>query len=243
VADNELPVVEMFGPTIQGEGPDAGKPCHFIRLGGCDFRCAWCDSMHAVDPAQVREAPRLNPRQIAKYVRDELHARAPAVSRIVVSGGNPALHDLTELLRLLGALGYSVACETQGSVFKPWMMRLDLLVVSPKPPSAGAHENHPRSHDAFMQHIERARLKAVLKVVCFDDRDLEWAAAYRERYPWWPLYLSVGTPLGLPSEETRRVVADRYAWLAEAALATRGLGDFTVLPQLHVVAWGTKRGV
>jgi hypothetical protein len=47
------PVVEVFGPTIQGEGAMAGLPTYFVRLGGCDWRCAWCDSMHAVDPAQV----------------------------------------------------------------------------------------------------------------------------------------------------------------------------------------------
>lgn len=234
----EFPVVEMFGPTIQGEGPDAGKPCHFIRFGGCDSRCSWCDSPHAVDPAQVREAPRLSARQIARFVKEELD---PCVTRVVLSGGNPALHDLSGLVRLLHALGYSVACETQGTRWADWMMGLDLLVVSPKPPSAGP--SAPRSHNAFMQHIERSRLRAALKIVVFDDADLRWAARFRESYPWWPLYLSVGTPQGLESEETRRVVADRYAWLAEAALRTRGLGDFTVLPQLHVVAWGTKRGV
>ena len=49
-----FPVVEIFGPTVQGEGPDAGVPAYFVRFGGCDFRCSWCDSMHAVDPAEVR---------------------------------------------------------------------------------------------------------------------------------------------------------------------------------------------
>jgi 7-carboxy-7-deazaguanine synthase len=173
-------------------------------------------------------------------VKEELYPRAPTVSRIVLSGGNPALHDLGPLLRLLTGLGYNVTAETQGTVFKPWMAGLELLVISPKPPSAGQPE---KGHFAFMEHVERGRLKAALKIVCFDDDDVRWAARYREKYPWWPLYLSVGTPLGLPSEDTRMVVADRYAWLAEAALSTPGLGDFTVLPQLHVVAWGTKRGV
>src|SRR3954452_17035755 len=137
----------MFGPTIQGEGPHAGKPCHFIRFGGCDFRCSWCDSDHAVDPAQVRDAPRLSAAQIARFVKEELYPRAPTVSRIVLSGGNPALHDLGPLLRLLTGLGYNVPAETQGTVFKPWMAGLELLVISPKPPSAGQPE---KGHFAFM---------------------------------------------------------------------------------------------
>ena len=45
-----IPVVEIFGPTIQGEGAEAGVPTHFVRVGGCDYRCIWCDTMYAVDP-------------------------------------------------------------------------------------------------------------------------------------------------------------------------------------------------
>jgi len=50
-----IPVLEIFGPVIQGEGPLAGQVSHFVRLGLCDYRCSWCDSMFAVDPAQVKE--------------------------------------------------------------------------------------------------------------------------------------------------------------------------------------------
>lgn len=53
-AAKTLPVIEIFGPTVQGEGAEAGVPTHFLRLGGCDYRCAWCDTMYAVDPATVR---------------------------------------------------------------------------------------------------------------------------------------------------------------------------------------------
>ena len=52
-----FPVIEIFGPTIQGEGAEAGLPTHFVRFGGCDYRCSWCDTMYAVDPAVVRATP------------------------------------------------------------------------------------------------------------------------------------------------------------------------------------------
>src|SRR3954469_20531329 len=88
-----FPIIEVFGPTIQGEGPDAGRACWFVRLGGCDYRCSWCDSLHAVDPAQVRKAPRLTADQIIDTLE-----REAAFDRdrpyVVLSGGNPALHEL-----------------------------------------------------------------------------------------------------------------------------------------------------
>src|SRR4051794_20292397 len=78
-----LPVVEIFGPTVQGEGPDAGVPAYFVRFGGCDWRCTWCDSMHAVEPAQVRQnAERLTVAEITDRVRV-----LPEGPRLVVLSG------------------------------------------------------------------------------------------------------------------------------------------------------------
>src|SRR5215211_1387636 len=94
VAAKIFPVIEIFGPTIQGEGAEAGLPCAFVRLGGCDFRCSWCDTMYAVDPAEVRaNATRLNSDQIVS----ELRGLGGEYEWVILSGGNPALHDLTEL--------------------------------------------------------------------------------------------------------------------------------------------------
>ena len=43
-------ISEIFGPTIQGEGPLMGRPTVFVRTGGCDYRCRWCDTLYAVLP-------------------------------------------------------------------------------------------------------------------------------------------------------------------------------------------------
>ena len=61
-------IAEIFGPTLQGEGPFVGRPSYFIRFGGCDNRCTWCDSMHAVDPVLVKQLPFMTTSEIITKV-------------------------------------------------------------------------------------------------------------------------------------------------------------------------------
>src|SRR3954452_13878114 len=85
-----LHVVEIFGPTIQGEGAEAGITTHFVRVGGCDFCCSWCDTMSAVDRQIVRAtADKLSSQEIVARV-EALDGRPEWVT---FSGGNPALHE------------------------------------------------------------------------------------------------------------------------------------------------------
>lgn len=235
-----LPVVEIFGPTIQGEGPDAGAPAYFVRFGGCDYRCTWCDSMHAVDPAEVRaNAERLTAEQIVRRV-----AELPAGPDLVVlSGGNPALLDLEALVLALRRGGKRVAVETQGSRWRAWLADVDRLVISPKPPSSGmAGSGEMDAFQAFMSNVTAASAP-VLKVVIFDQVDLEWAAARHHDHPRLPLYLSAGTDVGLGEDETLCRLRERYRWLCETVAVRSDLSDAHVQPQLHVIAWGTAKGV
>lgn len=229
-----MKVVEIFGPTIQGEGPHAGRPTHFLRFGGCDYDCSWCDSPHAVKPELVREAPSLSDTEILR----ELDALAPA-PMVVISGGNPALQKLDALMPALRAR-YTVAVETQGSVYRAWLADADSLVVSPKPPSSG--EATRRNWAAFVRFMDRAPWHDLtLKIVIFDAEDLAWARNVHETFPDVPLHLSVGTEPG--TEDPLTDVAGRYRWLAEAVTAEPALHDTVVLPQLHVIAWGHAVGV
>ena len=237
-----LPVVEIFGPTVQGEGPEAGVPAHFIRFGACDWRCTWCDSMHAVDPHEVRaNAERLTPQQIVGRVR----ALEAGPGLVVLSGGNPALLELGGLVVELRSLGMRVAVETQGSRWKPWLGEVDRLVVSPKPPSSGmATARNQDALRAFMANAEAAQTSAaVLKIVVFDAADLDWAAERHLEYPDVALYLSAGTDVGLDDGRTVAQLRDRYRWLCETVARRSDLSDARVLPQLHVIAWGTAKGV
>jgi 7-carboxy-7-deazaguanine synthase len=246
-----VPVIEVFGPTVQGEGPDAGRPCYFVRLGGCDYRCSWCDSMYAVDPAEVRaHSERLTATEITGRLAD-LDGEAPIV---VISGGNPALFDLTALVAELQSIGYRVSVETQGSRWKDWLNTVNRLVVSPKPPSSGmATPAHELETATFMLRAH----SPVMKIVVFDAEDFEWAMRMHERYPAAPLYLSAGTPQptwpdGVQPSPAQvndaeggmlRMVLDNYRMLCERVARDPRAREATVLPQLHVLAWGAARGV
>lgn len=235
-----FPVVEIFGPTVQGEGPDAGVPAYFVRFGGCDWRCSWCDSMHAVDPAQVRaKAERLSVGDITARVR----ALPAGPELVVISGGNPALHDLTVLVAELKAGGMQVAVETQGSRWRDWLAEADRLVISPKPPSSGmATAEHARAFAAFMARASGLR-SAALKIVVFGQADLDWAAERHREHPELALYLSAGSDVGLDDANTVARLRERFRWLCETVAHRSDLSAARVLPQLHVIAWGTAQGV
>lgn len=233
-----FPVIEVFGPTIQGEGAMAGLPTYFVRFGGCDYRCSWCDSMHAVDPEQVRELA-------VKLTADQIVDRTlqPPVSAgwVTLSGGNPALLNLDEVVAQFRLVGVKVAVETQGTRWRPWLGRVTSLTVSPKPPSSGM----TKAADDLVGFMEKAspargaRTRDALKVVVFDEEDYEWAIACLERWQSWPAFLSCGTELGEQLDAT----AARWRWLCERAARDPRAAGLRVLPQLHVFAWGHARAV
>src|SRR3954469_6718111 len=167
------PVIEIFGPAIGGEGAEAGLPTHFVRLGGCDYRCAWCDTLYAVDPATVRAA---SERLLAAEIVERVQELDGHPEWVTLSGGNPALHRLDALVDRLQDAGFKVAVETQGSVWRPWLAGVGRLTISPKPPSSGmATEIHARQLARFMSAAAGAFDRSVLKVVCFDEVDVTWA--------------------------------------------------------------------
>ncbi|MCB4455044.1 7-carboxy-7-deazaguanine synthase QueE [Leisingera sp. McT4-56] len=233
-----LRIAEIFGPTIQGEGALIGEPTVFVRAGGCDYRCSWCDSMHAVDSAYRHDWAVMAPEEVMAKVRRLSGGKPLTVS---ISGGNPAIQDFAPVIAYGKVEGYRFACETQGSVSKPWFADLDTLVLSPKPPSSGETVDWK----AFDQCLEAARGcgQAVMKIVIFDDKDYAWAKAAAERHPELPLYLQPGNPEVDPEQPVDlNQATERLLWLIEKVT---GDGWFTprVLPQLHVLVWGNKRGV
>lgn len=238
----EIRVSEIFGPTIQGEGVLIGLPTVFVRSGGCDYRCSWCDSLHAVDSRFRDEWRAMSTEDVFEEV-SQLSGGKPVM--VSLSGGNPAIQPFGELIDRGHAEGYRFALETQGSIAKAWFADLDVLVLSPKPPSS-AMETDWAAFDACLR-MSKGRPQTVLKIVVFDETDYAYAKAASARYPQLPVYLQPGnhTPPS-PDEEESYVdldgLTERMLWLVDRVTQDRWF-EARVLPQLHVMLWGNKRGV
>ncbi|MGE4611718.1 MAG: 7-carboxy-7-deazaguanine synthase QueE [Paracoccaceae bacterium] len=240
--DPEIRVSEIFGPTIQGEGALIGLPTVFVRTGGCDYRCSWCDTLHAVDTAFRDQWLAMTTEAVWDKIR-ELSSEKPVM--VSLSGGNPAIQPFRELIQRGHDSGYRFALETQGSVPKSWFTKLDVLVLSPKPPSSGMVTDW----SAFDECLSAAgpRPETVLKIVIFDDADYTYAKQTAARYPHLPVYLQPGNQTPPPAGEDdyavdQEGVTEMMLWLVDRVMQDQWF-EARVLPQLHVMLWGNKRGV
>ncbi len=159
-----LPVMEAFY-TIQGEGFHQGRAAYFIRLGGCDVGCFWCDVKDSWDASAH---PQLS---IDAIIRE---AKKHPGRLAVITGGEPLLHNLDELTSQLHAAGFETNIETSGSsaLSGDW----DWICLSPKKFKAPVPEILPRANE--------------LKVVIYNKHDFKWAETYAARVdPKCKLYL------------------------------------------------------
>lgn len=235
-------VSEIFGPTIQGEGVLIGQPTVFVRTGGCDYRCAWCDSLHAVESRFREDWQPMRVEEVWQQV-DALSKGRPLM--VSLSGGNPAIQPLGPLIDHGHARGYRFALETQGSVAKPWFKDLDVLVLSPKPPSSGMAFDPQSLQSCLVMAGTGPRI--VLKFVVFDDVDFAFARSVSALCPGLPVYLQPGNHTPPPPEADDAVIdmdgiMERMHWLVDRVVA-EGWFEAVVLPQLHVLLWGNRRGV
>ena len=153
-APTTYPVMEAFA-TVQGEGAHTGTPSWFIRLGGCDVGCVWCDVKESWDADA-------HPRQRV----EELVAAAVESGRktVVVTGGEPAMHDLAPLTEALRAAGLQAHIETSGA--HPLTGTWDWVTLSPKKFKACREDVYPLADE--------------LKAVVYHRSDMDWAAEHAE---------------------------------------------------------------
>ena len=144
-----LPLVEDFY-TIQGEGFHAGKPAYFIRLGGCDVGCRWCDAKYTWNP-------RIFPPTDVDVVVDR--AKQCAAQAIVITGGEPLLYPLGVLTSSLRDAGLEIFLETSGT--HPFTGEFDWVCLSPKRQMPPLAEAYGRAHE--------------LKVIIQSEDDFAWA--------------------------------------------------------------------
>lgn len=240
--ETQIRISEIFGPTIQGEGVLMGLPTVFVRTGGCDYRCSWCDTLHAV-ASEYRD--QWVPMSVDAIWREVTRLSGSRPLTISLSGGNPAIQPLGELIEHGHRQGYRFALETQGSIAKDWFADLDVLVLSPKPPSSGM-ETDWDAFDACLRLAGKGP-QITLKIVVFDDDDYAYARDVAARYTTFPVYLQPGNHTPPPPDcDSVKVdidgIMDRMLWLIDKVAADRWF-EARVLPQLHVLLWGNRRGV
>ncbi|WP_295655703.1 7-carboxy-7-deazaguanine synthase QueE [uncultured Mucilaginibacter sp.] len=147
-----LPLMEEFY-TIQGEGFNTGKAAYFIRLGGCDVGCHWCDVKESWDAS-------IHPLTSSDTIVE--HASQYPSKAIVVTGGEPLIYNLDYLTAQLQQKGFKTFIETSGAY--PLSGKWDWICLSPKKfkaPAPGV-----------------AALADELKVIVFNKSDFEWAEQY-----------------------------------------------------------------
>ncbi len=159
-----LPVMEHFY-TIQGEGFHQGRAAYFIRLGGCDVGCVWCDVKDSWDAS-------IHPLMAIKDVVNEV--KKTAATLVVITGGEPLLHNLNELTEQLKAAGLATNIETSGSseLSGHW----DWVCLSPKKFKAPLPTVLPFANE--------------LKIIIYNKSDFEWAEEFAAKVsPSCKLYL------------------------------------------------------
>lgn len=245
-------------------------PCHFVRFGGCDFRCTWCDTPHAVLPDLVAKLDRMSAYNIF-YKVNTLGKRNDFIRWVVLTGGNPGLLDLELLIGIFHKAEYKVMVETQGSTYRRWYGLVDDLCFSPKPPSSGMAWSFTdfarilnRMHQDKMQKAvirETPAPPPYLKVPIFSSDDLDFAEKVHAHWPDLELFLSIGNidptlpTVGFPDpsknpmdhyvglKPTRDVVLDSFREWTEYVISERpSLQDCRIFPQQHTLIWGNERG-
>jgi 7-cyano-7-deazaguanosine (preQ0) biosynthesis protein QueE len=231
----DLFVNEIFGPTLQGEGPAIGQPAVFLRLAGCNLACVWCDTPYSWDWKRfdkTAEVHRMAPADVQAEVRAH---KPPGAVRplVVISGGEPMLQQraLAEFARGLGS--FVIHVETAGTKepdldFDHYVTQ---YVVSPKLQHSGnslADRYKPEALIA-LDHTDKVAWKFVVQDV--DQLD-EVEAFVTDNRLYGPVYI-------MPEGATPERLAETGPAIVEAVIA-RGW-NFT--PRLHIMLWGTKRGV
>ena len=147
-----LPVMEHFF-TIQGEGFHQGRAAYFVRLGGCDVGCVWCDVKESWDASKH---PKMNIDDIAAAIKNN------PKGLVVITGGEPLMHDLTALTQAIQTAGYETNIETSGT--HPLTGEWDWICLSPKKFKEPLPEILPQANE--------------LKVIVYNKSDFDWGEKY-----------------------------------------------------------------
>ena len=237
-----IQVSEIFGPTIQGEGPSIGQRALFLRLTGCNLQCQWCDSAYTwrFSESQPHVKKRVYARQeeVLAMSRHEVVQQLYAIGRdeplLVLTGGEPLL-QAQELERLFWRLSYPrIEIETAGTVPPQALEHMSRVWfnVSPKLANAGMPLIR-RIKPALLRRFA-AHERACFKFVVASITDLQEVLGVCDLcdIPQHKVYLM---PLGT---STRDLNASLKVWGPNAVEM-----GFNITTRLHIYLWGNRRKV
>lgn len=225
---------EIFGPTVQGEGPFTGVRCAFIRYAECNLACTWCDTPYTWDWTRFdrnAESHIVEPADIGSLV-NKMDVRL-----VVLTGGEPMMQQSTFPALRESLENVVLQVETNGTISpnEESVALIDMFVVSPKIGNSGNLMKKAMKSAALDDYATLAATgNAIFKWVAGDEDDLDEIDAWCE---------DIGVPEGsswvLPLGATRDEHLTSLARIADSVIA-RGHNLST---RLHVLAWDTKRGV
>ena len=225
-----LAISEVFGPTLQGEGPTLGRRAGFVRLGRCNLDCRWCDTPYTWDWERYDPAVEVTAVPVADVV-EQLDAMT--VDRVVVTGGEPLLQQrrLVPLLEACRLRGWAVEVETNGTLAPDPEVaaRVAAFNVSPKLANSGVPADRRIRPDALAALL--ATRRAAFKFVATGPADLDEIAALVDAHGLHPIWV-------MPEGTDAATIAAGLAALA-GGVVDRG---WNLTPRLHVLAWGDVRG-
>ncbi|MFF5422203.1 7-carboxy-7-deazaguanine synthase QueE [Streptomyces sp. NPDC002409] len=229
-----LVVREVFGPTVQGEGPSAGRRCSFVRLGGCNLTCSWCDTPETWDAARFDLRATLT-RTTVQDITSRALLGDPGM--IVITGGEPLLHQhqpgWCSLLVALTGAGTEIEVETNGTQ-TPTEQTSQFVTrfnVSPKLAHAGDPAAKRIRPDAL--RALHATGKAAFKFVCQTLDDVIEVQQFTDAHDLDPARVWV-----MPEGTDTPTLSARLAAIADPAIAA----GFNVTNRLHVAIWGDEKG-
>lgn len=238
-----IPIAEIFGPTIQGEGPHVGIKTLFVRVVGCNFNCSWCDSKFAWKFDD--NTKQYTPEELSNILIDK--CKETNTSNVVLTGGNPCLYDFDEVLEMLFSNNITVDVETQGTPLPQWLLDCDQVVISPKAPSSKQPDVYDNV-ETFLKRID-SDTKVCIKIPVFDEEDFKFAERYYKLVDKYrheglnvEMYLSVGNDNVTESGDISNRILNNYHKLIDRVMNSEMKRVF-ILPQVHTLVWGNKQGV
>jgi len=255
IKDKPLAVSEIFY-TIQGEGPDLGKPIIFIRLIGCNLSCNFCDTAYTWN----WEGDNFIHNDVRKYSKDsetvwmtvdqimqELKKVDPnrSTNLVVITGGNPLIHqkapEFKQLLIELHRKSYDIEMEDNGTIapdgYISEELGISLYHITPKLANSGLAESVRDRSTAMLRYVNISRdpnCRVVFKYVISTPGDFAEVCVLVKKYniPRESVWMM---PEGISLEETMR----NSKWLIERCIEV----GFNFTPRLHIMIWGNERGV